>query len=51
MFERSLWVVMEFMDAGSLTNLLQVAVGGLSMPPTKPLYALLMPVPSPTSSR
>ena len=23
MFERSLWVVMEYMDAGSLTNLLQ----------------------------
>ena len=26
MFERCLWVVMEYMDAGSLTNLLQVCV-------------------------
>jgi hypothetical protein len=26
MFERSLWITMEFMDAGSLTNLLQVDV-------------------------
>jgi hypothetical protein len=25
MFERCLWITMEFMDAGSLTNLLQVS--------------------------